>query len=166
MEPNPADRIMSRRSHAVLGLSVLLIGGIGLLPQAGRAHGIESSLERFGGLRASVESHFSSGLPAQDAMVRLVPPDGGPAIELGRTDANGRLGFPLPAAANDHWQVQVDAGSGHRDWLELGEQSLPPGRQVRHQSSGSWHAGLGWSSIAGLGLVSGLAVLSQRRRRF
>lgn len=157
---------MPRFSSTAVGLVAVLLSGPWLLPQAGRAHGIESSLQRFGGLRASVESHFSSGLPARDAMVRLLPPDGGSAIELGRTDASGRLGFALPAGADDRWEVQVDAGSGHRDWIELGEDSRRAGPQASRPRNGvRLHPDLALSSLAGLTLFGGLAVFEQRRRR-
>jgi nickel transport protein len=156
---------MRRLLPAACGLVTVLLGAPALLSQAGHAHGIESSLQRFGGLQASVESHFSSGLPARDARVRLVPPDGGAAIELGRTDASGRLAFALPSRADDRWEVQVDAGSGHRDWIELGEGAAGKGPQARRLPADLQHPALGWSSLAGLGLISGLAMLERRRRR-
>jgi nickel transport protein len=157
---------MRRLLPAACGLVTVLLSGPWLLPQASHAHGIESSLQRFGGLQASVESHFSSGLPARDARVRLLPPDGGAAIELGRTDASGRLGFALPARADGSWEVQVDAGSGHRDWIELGEGKANTGQgpQAVALPTGRLHPALGWSSLAGLGLFSGLAMLERRRR--
>jgi len=121
-----------------------LIGFAGLLiaPGMAQAHGIESNLERLGGLsdrvdfsrtdfsrttsgsrapasRLQLESHFSSGMPASEAAVRLVPPNGGTPIEVGRTDTRGQLTFALPAQAGSDWEIQVDAGPGHRDYLEL-----------------------------------------------
>lgn len=103
-----------------LPLSGLLIAAatMALAPGAVRAHGIQSSLERFGGLKAQLESNFSSGVPASHAEVRLVPPGGHP-IALGRTDDHGRLSFRLPVQANADWEIQVDAGPGHRDYLEV-----------------------------------------------
>lgn len=87
------------------------------------AHGIQSTLERLGSLTSrspyQLESKFSSGVPAREASVRMVSPDGATALELGRTDADGRLTFPLPAQARADWELQVDAGPGHRDYLEL-----------------------------------------------
>jgi len=98
----------------------LLAAGVLLLaPGASRAHGIQSSLERFGGLSAQLESSFSSGDPARDAEVRLVPPGGGAPIALGHTDSQGRLSFRLPPQASPEWEIQVDAGPGHRDYLEV-----------------------------------------------
>jgi nickel transport protein len=88
---------------------------------AARAHAIESSLERLSGLTNTLqlESRFGNGEPASDASVRLVPPGGGKAIEIGRTDASGQLRFQLPRAAGGDWELQVDRGPGHRDYLEL-----------------------------------------------
>ncbi len=96
-----------------------------------QAHAIESSLERVTALNASVaaeagmrlESRFSTGEPAQHANVRLMPPSGEP-IELGQTDAAGQLLFSLPAATDTNWELQVDAGPGHRDYLDLSD-TLP-----------------------------------------
>lgn len=104
----------------------LLVGGIGFAlfaPPAVRAHGIESTLERLGSLTASspyqLESRFSSGMPAREANVRMVSPDGSASVELGHTNAAGQLTFTLPAQARADWEVQVDAGPGHRDYIEI-----------------------------------------------
>jgi len=127
------------------------LAGVALLAMASttpvRAHGIESSLERLSPLSAGsftspakpsaakasrasakripsdtlqLESRFSSGEPAQSATVRLVPPQG-EAIVLGQTNAEGQLQFQLPSQAGSDWELQVDAGPGHRDYLELSE---------------------------------------------
>ena len=84
------------------------------------AHAIESSLERVSGLTDALllQSRFSADQPASDADVRLVAPDG-KTIALGRTDANGSLQFQLPKGVGAGWEVQVDQGPGHRDYLEL-----------------------------------------------
>lgn len=125
-----------RSALSLLGAAALL-----LAPATARAHGIETDLRRFdslssqldfgerklGGAQASsakasgfeLRSHFSSGVPAVAAAVRLVPPDGGAPIELGRTDADGQIRFNLPPQAREDWEIQVDAGPGHRDYLEL-----------------------------------------------
>jgi len=104
----------------------LLAGGCALAllwAPAARAHGIQSTLERVGRLTASspyqLESRFSSGVPAQDAAVRMVSPTGDASVELGHTNAQGQLTFTLPAQARADWEVQVDAGPGHRDYVEL-----------------------------------------------
>ena len=91
-----------------------------LNPAAAQAHGIESSITRLQSLSDSLmlESRFSNGEPTSDAIVRLVAPDG-QAIELGRTDAEGQLSFALPKQANGDWELQVDGGPGHRDYLEM-----------------------------------------------
>jgi len=58
----------------------------------------------------------------------VVPPNGGEPIEVGRTDANGQISFTLPEQAGADWEIQVDAGPGHRDYLELAptEESAVP----------------------------------------
>ena len=84
------------------------------------SHAIESSLERLSSLtdQLVLDSRFGNGEPADDAVVRLVPPNGEP-IEVGRTDASGQLRFQLPSNATSAWELQVDRGPGHRDYLEL-----------------------------------------------
>ncbi len=109
-----------------------------LAAPAVRAHGIESTLEQVGDRLSStpyqLQSQFSSGLPAREASVRMVSPDGTASVDLGETDADGRLRFALPARARADWEVQVDAGPGHRDYLEL-PGSVPAGFQgQRHRS--------------------------------
>jgi nickel transport protein len=71
----------------------------------------------------AVSSRFGNGEPAAEAVVRLLPPEGEP-IELGRTDASGQLKFQLPRQARGDWELQVDAGPGHRDYLNLSETGL------------------------------------------
>jgi nickel transport protein len=142
----PPEIAMSR----VPLLTLVAFAGLLIAPGAACAHGIESNLERLGGLRAGVDfsrtasgnrapasrlqlqSNFSSGVPASEAAVRLVPPNGGTPIELGRTDTRGQLTFVLPTQASNDWEIQVDAGPGHRDYLEL------PGSE---NSGGVPHAG-------------------------
>jgi hypothetical protein len=89
-------------------------------PAAVQAHGIESSITRLQSLSDSLmlQSQFSNGEPTSDAIVRLVAPDG-QAVELGRTNAEGQLSFALPKQANGDWELQVDGGPGHRDYLEM-----------------------------------------------
>lgn len=175
-------------------LAPVLVAGtlLSLGAQPSRAHGIESSLERLGSLsqglnfetssagdhRARVgaaatptlqlESHFSSGMPASDALVRLVPPGGGPAIDLGRTNAAGRLSFRLPPGAQPDWEVQVDAGPGHRDYLELPTNPQgPAARQGLHGAgqvlAQAWHSSSA-GMIGGLAMVGLLGGLLLRRR--
>jgi nickel transport protein len=143
-----------------------LVGAAALLlaPTAADAHGIETDLRRFDGLssqldfgeqrqggaqalspqaeRFELRSQFSTGVPAVAASVRLVPPDGGVPIEVGRTDADGQIRFTMPPQAGDDWEIQVDAGPGHRDYLELssvgepaaslGQPPAPGRRPFRH----------------------------------
>ena len=90
-------------------------------PERAAAHAIESSLERVEALREGLvlESRFSTGEPVVGAKVRLVRPGGGPAVELGQSDASGRFTFHLPDRADGTWELQVDGGAGHRDFLDL-----------------------------------------------
>jgi nickel transport protein len=105
-----------------LALQPLISAGLVLTGSApASAHALESSLQRLETLRNGLilESRFSTGQPATGAIVRLVPPDGGTPVEVGRMDTDGRLGFHLPSQANGSWELQVDGGPGHRDYLEL-----------------------------------------------
>lgn len=133
-------------------------------PPAG-AHAIESSLERVAQLNDQLllESRFGTGEPADAAVVRLIPPGGEP-IEIGQTDADGRLRFSLPSQATSDWEVQVDRGAGHRDYLEL--PTAAPAGQARHLKSPGqpWsHPLSGGLGLALIGLCS-LGVILQRRR--
>ena len=102
--------------------ALALAASVGLLATAprGHAHAIESSITRVASLNNGlmVSSQFSSGQPTVDAQVRLIPP-GGQAIDLGHTDSRGQLSFALPKGASGDWEVQVDGGPGHRDYLNL-----------------------------------------------
>jgi len=104
---------------AAFAASVLLLSAV--WPERAAAHAIESSLERVEALREGLvlESRFSTGEPVVGASVRLVRPGGGPAVELGQSDANGRFTFQLPDRADGTWELQVDGGAGHRDFLDL-----------------------------------------------
>ncbi|WP_172820833.1 hypothetical protein [Cyanobium sp. NIES-981] len=132
------------------------------------AHAIESSLERITAVNDELmlESRFSTGEPADDAVVRLLPPGGEP-IEVGRTDASGRIRFSLPSQAAKDWEVQVDRGPGHRDYLELSETGrtgaalgLRPPLNSRRGVNDPWYL------LAGLTLIGGGAagMLALRRR--
>jgi nickel transport protein len=91
-----------------------------------RAHAIESTLEHLAGASATLalQSRFSNGEPAAGADVALVSPFG-TSLSLGRTDAQGQLRFALPPSVDSRWELRVDQGPGHRDYLEL-----PVARQV------------------------------------
>jgi nickel transport protein len=168
-------------------LALLGVAGLLFAPGAARAHGIESSLERLGGLseridftptasarsapatQLQLESRFSSGLPASEAAVRLVPPDGGAPIEVGRTDTRGQLTFALPARAGSDWELQVDAGPGHRDYLELpGADQTAGAPQARTflpraaMLTSRWPA---LSPLVVIGLIGGIGGLRRWRRR-
>jgi nickel transport protein len=147
----------------LIGLASLV-----LAPVQVRAHGIESSLERLTSLSDSLrlESQFSSGQPASDAAVRIVPPDGGTPIELGRTDAAGRIVFTLPPQASRQWEVQVDAGPGHRDYLELPEPAATSPQPAPVSRSHPYPLVEGWAFLPPLGVlaVAGLAGMLRPRR--
>ncbi len=178
--PHPCSPTMRRPLLPVLfgatvGASVAAAAWA-IAPMAARAHAIQTDLQLLGpgsanhqhvgvpsaGSRLQLASHFSTGLPARDAAVRLIPNQGGTPIELGRTDAEGRLAFALPARTGADAEIQVDAGAGHRDWIELTEL----GRSARQ-------AALPWASLRGnlfslapvvvLGVLGGLARLHRPR---
>lgn len=131
-------------------------------------HAIESSLERVSSLtdQMVLESRFGNGQPASDAVVRLIPPGGKP-IEVGRTDALGQLRFQVPQDATARWEVQVDQGPGHRDYLELPGKvqsgRAPMGKHVGQplQLSDGLGVGLG---LLGLSTIGGVMAWRQRHR--
>ena len=69
----------------------------------------------------NLRTSFSSGEPLAHAPVRLESHDGDRSIELGATDADGRFTGELPALDSDAWDVVIDGGIGHRDYLGLDE---------------------------------------------
>lgn len=163
-QPSPT-RITQVGAALVFGICAL-----GAAPAA-RSHAIESSLERLSALNDQLllETRFGNGEPAGDAVVRLVPPGGEP-VEVGRTDGQGRLSFQLPSQAGSDWEVQVDGGPGHRDYLELPTSAgssaqaerqprLPMARAI---ASPSPLLAVGLLGLSGLGL-GGLGVLRRRR---
>ena len=148
------------------------LGSLVLTAPSVRAHGIETSLEHFAGLRAAkpleggdlqVESRFSTGLPATAAVVRLLPPDGGEPIEVGQTDDEGRLRFALPEGARDDWEIQVDAGPGHRDYIGLSEDLEPPETDTLSLHPAGWTTPLPVLALGLLGGATGGAILRRRR---
>lgn len=178
--------IKALMASAPLTLGAVLLGWSTTPPA--RAHAIESSLEHLSSqterfaAELELNSRFSTGEPVDAATVRLLPPEG-PGIDLGRTDADGRLRFALPDDAAADWELQVDAGPGHRDYLGLAEGSaMPPleasptppaalrrtalGRLLAHRPGGVQQPLLG--SLAKGGVMVGLgaagALLLARRR--
>jgi len=142
---HPAVRFSAASSLAAV--AALLLG-----PAPARCHSLESSLERLSSLtdQLVLDSRFGNGEPADDAVVRLMPPGGTP-IDVGRTDANGQLRFRLPQEATAAWEVQVDKGPGHRDYLEL------PGASPTTTSSRA----AGWKplDLSAIGGVLGVGTL-------
>ena len=108
---------------ALTGISCLLIGAA--LQPSVKAHGVETS---FSGLEASgllqLNSHFSTGQPLVNAEVRLQSPDGSKTLKLGHTGSDGSFKAKMPAQANREWELVVDGGPGHRDYLELSRSIL------------------------------------------
>ena len=152
-------------TRSPLPAALLAAAAVLLAPGIARAHGIQSSLERFGGLSAQLESSFSSGVPASDAEVRLVPPGGGQPIALGHTDSQGRLSFRLPAQASPDWEIQVDAGPGHRDYLEVPPASagkVPTVSSSQGPVRGSLSHLLAISALGISGLMGGLLMRRPR----
>jgi nickel transport protein len=137
---------------------------------AARSHAIESSLERLSALNDQLllESRFGNGEPASDAVVRLVPPGGQP-VEVGRTDGQGRLNFQLPSQASADWEVQVDGGPGHRDYLELPASSGPAAQVESQPRLPLAAAAVGRAPLLAVGLLGlgglGLGGLKLVRRR-
>jgi len=84
-----------------------------------QAHAIQTNLEAFRNNHVLLlQSNFGNGQPAEAALVTLVPPGGQP-IPMGRTNSKGQLSFALPSDANGEWDLQVDGGPGHRDYISL-----------------------------------------------
>ena len=94
----------------------------------------------------------------------MVSPDGTASVNLGYTNAEGQLTFILPAQARADWEVQVDAGPGHRDYIER-PGSAPAelhGRAPSHAHPlGRTLRSLG--AVALLGTMAGLLLHRPRR---
>jgi nickel transport protein len=176
---NPLRLLRATTAAAAVPTSFALIALLQAEPA--RSHAIESTLERLSALNASLrdagstaepaaqlllQSRFGNGEPAADASVRLIRP-GGVALEIGRTDSAGSLRFNLPREAGDAWEVQVDAGPGHRDYLELPHtqsvsQSRPAAMLTVQARSTDSHSRLWLGLGAGL-CAAGMLVRRQRR---
>lgn len=156
MAPQVAPGASLHKPLLAAGFVLALFGA-----PAVRAHGIETNLERVGGLLSNspyqLESRFSTGLPAHDAAVRVVSPDGTASVALGHTNAEGQLTFQLPAQARADWEVQVDAGPGHRDYLELpGSTPANLHGQAHPRPRLLAHAARALGTVALLGTLAGL----------
>ena len=82
------------------------------------AHQIESALTYLNG-DLELRSNFSNGTPATGAVVRLLNPDGSAGDILGTTDASGQIRLDLSDVEDGRYDLQVDAGPGHRDYLDI-----------------------------------------------
>lgn len=165
---------VSRLGRAVVLAAVATTAAV--LSSASRvdAHAIESSITRLASLNDGLQVHsqFASGQPTVAAKVRLIAP-GGEAIELGRTDAQGLLSFALPKGASGDWEVQIDGGPGHRDYLTMpvqaGQAQLDRLSERELPGLGDSLATLLHPGVLALGGVCGVAgvliSLDRRRRR-
>ena len=98
-----------------VAVSAVVIAAAG----SAQAHAIQTNLEAFRNNHVLLlQSNFGNGQPAEAALVTLVPPGGQP-IPMGRTNSKGQLSFALPSDANGEWDLQVDGGPGHRDYISL-----------------------------------------------
>ena len=107
--------------------------------------------------------------------MRVVPPGGGTPVEVGQLDADCKLSFVLPRGADGTWELQVDDGPGHRDFLDLTVKSGRP--QLYTLSSRPAEPTAAWASpwligtvvLCGLGsiggVIAGLSGWSAARRR-
>ncbi|QEY30976.1 hypothetical protein EVJ50_00615 [Synechococcus sp. RSCCF101] len=157
------------------GLAAAVALSVVVTPPAVRSHAIESTLMHLADLQddwpeqengLTISSRFSTGEPATDAVVRLLPPDGSEPVEVGRTDASGSLSFTLPSQLDGTWEIQVDGGPGHRDYLEMPvREARPRPDEVVLQAPSPWRPAPAPTGLALLlgGVLSG-AVVSLRRR--
>lgn len=111
---------MARLNGSLLGgwLAATML----LLPLPAHSHAVET---RYSGLISGglleLNSSFSTGEPLVDAEVRLESHDGSQTIPLGATDSDGRFAATLPELESQQWDVVIDGGIGHRDYLGLDE---------------------------------------------
>jgi nickel transport protein len=167
--------MVSVRSLALIAAGSTLASVASLLSAAPvDAHGIETNLEAlqrlnesFAAERLQLESRFSTGEPASDAAVRLLPPDGGQPIEVGRTDAAGQLRFDLPPRSGTGWELQVDAGPGHRDYLELpvGRDGSSPSAHSRPVLAHIRRSPLSVPTFGALGVIGMIGIAGIHRWR-
>ena len=143
------------RSLTLAGLVALAV----LAPSRGLSHAVQTDVSSLlpSGL-INLRTSFSSGEPLANAPVRLESHDGSQSIELGATDADGRFTGELPELDSEAWDVVIDGGIGHRDYLGLDE-SWPSGEAL-----------MGWLRNGGLlGATLALTGISlrhgQRQRR-
>lgn len=93
-----------------------------MAPLPALSHAIETQFSGLGsGSLLELESSFSSGEPVSNAEVRLLSHDGERTIPLGSTDADGRFRATLPELDSNNWDLVIDGGIGHRDYLGLDE---------------------------------------------
>lgn len=150
-----------RRSASIwgrAGIPVLLL----LLSAAGAlAHGVGSAIGRADAV--TVTFRHEDGSPLAGVPCEVLPPDGGPAFQTGRTDRLGRVVF-VPDQ-DGRWTVRVTGQDGHgavvpvvvdAAALGTGSAAAPP------------PAGRGWKLLSGVGVllgVFGIVSLTLQRRK-
>ena len=131
-----------------------------LMPSRGLAHAVQtdvSSLLPSGAI--NLRTSFSSGEPLAHAPVRLESHDGSQSIPLGATDGDGHFAATLPELDSQSWDVVIDGGIGHRDYLGLDE-------EVEISRSGLQQLWLAVSGMLGATLaLTGSISHVQRQRR-
>jgi nickel transport protein len=95
--------------RALLALLLALLGAA-----VAEAHAIGAEARIVDG-RVMIEAYFSDNTPARNAQVTIR--NGDQTVAEGRTDDDGRCSFPAIAPGN--YEVDVDAGVGHRTKIEL-----------------------------------------------
>ena len=153
-------------------LHILIYGlALGLSAEQVHAHAIQSSLEHLGSFgdtkhqnstKLQLAASFSTGQPVKNAAVRLVSLNGEAPVEIGETNASGSLTFTLPETNSQDWELQVDGGPGHRDYLQLPQDGLQTITSMNNASSAFQPLAIG--PLAFVGLLGGLVSLQQRRR--
>ncbi len=106
---------LNRKPLIILfSLALLLVDSVNNL----MAHSIQSSLINLNS-KYKLNSEFSIGKPVKGANVRLLRSNGLFSLNLGKLDSNGTLLFELPVLNDGDFELQVDGGPGHRDYLLL-----------------------------------------------
>jgi len=86
-----------------------------LLPGRAGAHALGAECKLVGA-RVELEAYYDDDTPARQARIRVIGA-GGTIVAEGKTDAAGNWSFARPAAGK--YEVQIDAGAGHRKVVAL-----------------------------------------------
>ncbi len=144
----------------VSSVRLLTAAAVLILPLPAHSHAVET---RYSGLISGglleLNSNFSSGEPLVEAEVRLESHDGSQSIPLGATNAEGHFSVTLPELDSQAWDVVIDGGIGHRDYLGLDE-------EMEISSRGLQQVWLAISGMLGATLaLTGSISHGQRQRR-